>query len=176
MDEVKRVKIVVADTTRKLPVRKGQVISDICKILHSREPDFVYTDEYGDSITAFSGQEMEDAIFKDNITKFEWKGTGGASAGGDFGPQDPSKLQDSSAASPVASKVKNTSNEDSYHDVQEYPEQQQKVSEDVDLTWEEARKEQESSSKKPNATGNEASTLTDSSVSLVSTKSSSGHQ
>ena len=29
MDEVKRVKIVVTDTTRKLSVRKGQVISDI---------------------------------------------------------------------------------------------------------------------------------------------------
>ena len=42
---------------------------------------------------------MEDAIFKDNITKFEWKGTSGASAGGDFGPQHPSKSQDSSAAS-----------------------------------------------------------------------------
>ena len=29
MDEVKRVKIVVTKTTRKLSVRKGQVISDI---------------------------------------------------------------------------------------------------------------------------------------------------
>ena len=106
---------------------------------------------------------MEDAIFKDNITKFEWKGTGGASAGGDFGPQHPSRLQYSSATS----KVTKTSNEDSYYDVEEYPEQQQNVSEDVDLTLEEAHKEQENSSKKPKATGNKASTLTDSSVSQI---------
>ena len=93
MDEVERVKIVVTDTTRKLSVRKGQVISDICKVLDNGEPHFVHTDEDGDSITAFSEQEMEDAIFKDTITKCEWKGTGGASAGGEFGPQDPSKSQ-----------------------------------------------------------------------------------
>ena len=62
LDEVKRVKIVVTDTTRKLSVRKGQVISVICKILDNREPHFVYTDEDGDRITAFSEQEMEDAI------------------------------------------------------------------------------------------------------------------
>ena len=41
MDEVKNVKIVVTDTTRKLSVRKGQVISGICKILDNREPHFV---------------------------------------------------------------------------------------------------------------------------------------
>ena len=176
MDEVKRVKIVVTDTTRKLSVRKGQVISDICKILDNREPHFVYTDEDGDRITAFSDQEMEDAIFKDNITKFEWKGTSGASAGGDFGPQHPSKSQDSSAASPAASKVRKTSSEDSYYDVEEYPEQQQNVSEDADLTLEEARKEQENSSKKPKATGNKASTLTDSSVSQIKQSLSDFHK
>ena len=70
MDEVKRVKIVVTDTIRKLYVRKGQVISDICKILDNREPHFVYTNEDGDRITTFSEQEMEDAIFKDNIFFF----------------------------------------------------------------------------------------------------------
>ena len=81
MDEVKKVKIVVTDTTRKLSAGKGQVTADICNILDNREPHFVYTDEDGDRITAFSEQEMEDAIFKDNITILEWKGTGGASQG-----------------------------------------------------------------------------------------------
>ena len=110
---------------------------------------------------------MEDAIFKDNITKFEWKRNGGASAGGDFDPQHPSKSQDSSTASPAASIVRKTSNEDSYYDVEEYSEQQQNVSEDVDLTLEEAHKEQENSTKKRKATGNKALTLTDSSVSQI---------
>ena len=91
-----------------------------------------------------------------------------------FWPQHPSKSQDSSAASPAASKVRKTSNEDSYY-VEEYPEQQQNVS-DVNLTLEESRKEQENSSKKPKATGNKASTFTDSSVSQIKQSLSDFHK
>ena len=57
-----------------------------------------------------------------------------------------------------------------------YPEQQEKVSEDVDLTLEEAHKEQENNSKKPKATRNKASTLTDSSVSQIKQSLSDFHK
>ena len=68
-----RIKIVYGDITRKLLVRKGLVISDIRKIIGDKEFSFHYVDQDGDRITAASEQEMEDAIFIDRITKFEWR-------------------------------------------------------------------------------------------------------
>ncbi len=68
------------------------IISDICKVLKIKEPQLVYIDKDGDKITTFSEKEMEEAIFKDNITKFQWNAAGGASTE-DFGPRDPSSSQ-----------------------------------------------------------------------------------
>ncbi len=71
MDET-RIKIDFGDVMRKLLVRKGLTISDIRKIIGNNSFSFLHMDQDGNKITAASKQEMEDAIFMDRMTKFEW--------------------------------------------------------------------------------------------------------
>lgn len=89
-----RIKIVFGDITRKLVIRKGFIISDLRKIIGKKAFSFLYVDQDGDRITAASEQEMEDAIFIERITKFEWKGE--PSHGEDGSSQSQSPCQSSS--------------------------------------------------------------------------------